>query len=298
MPQKLHTGGVGVGVFCAIAAFVLWGAFPIFWKELSSITPTVITAHRIVWSTLSLLIIIFIRGRQKLLLDKIKQPKVILYSGISGILLITNWLIYVWGTNNNRVVEISMGYYILPIFIILLGCFVLKERLNRLQACAVGIAAAGVTLQGLGLGALPWPALGVAGSFGVYSLIKKLTQSDGFTALIIELGLLSPFALFYLYQQSSHTSIWGDGSAVTLCFISFTGLVTIAPLLFFTAATNRIPLTTIGMLQFIAPTGQFLLGVFYFKESLNQMQLISFSLIWIAVIVYAYSKLKTEQEEQ
>ncbi len=175
---------------------------------------------------------------------------------------------------------------------IVLGYFVLKEEMNKLQIVAVGIASVGVVMQGIGLGSLPWSALGVACSFAIYSVFKKRLQSDGFTSLIIETGAIAPFGVIYLLMQSEEVSVWGDGSPRIVVTLLLTGAVTIAPLLCFTEAAKRIPLSLIGMLQFIAPTGQFLLGVLYFNEQLNTTQLVSFTLIWIAVSIYLYSKLR------
>lgn len=286
-PNQQRTGAI-----FGISAFFLWGALPIYWKLLSDITPEVITAHRIIWSTVTLLIIILVRKRFYLLKEKILQPKHLLTSAFTGVLLITNWLTYIWATNTDRVVEVSLGYYILPLLMIILGYYILKEELNKLQIIAICIAAVGVVLQGIGIGTLPLPALGVSSSFAIYSVFKKKMQSDGFTSLIIETGILTPFALIYLFTQTEGAQIWGNGSFGSLALILSTGLATIAPLLCFTEATKRIPLTMIGMLQFVAPTGQFLLGVFYFHEALNTTQLVSFSLIWVAVSIYVYSKLK------
>jgi len=280
------------GILFGITAFLLWGTLPIYWKLLSEVSPGIITAHRVIWSTVTLLLIILVRRRFYLLKEKLRQPKLLLSSVFMGLLLMANWLTYVWGTNNDRVVEVSLGYYILPLFMIVLGYFILKEELNKLQVVAVAIAVIGVILQGIGIGSLPLPALGVSCSFAIYSVLKKQLKSDGFTSLIIETGSLAPFALIYLGMQSG---VWGDGSFKIIGILMLTGAATIAPLLCFTEAAKRIPLTLIGMLQFVAPTGQFLLGVFYFHEKLNQTQLISFSLIWLAVSVYVYSKLRSKR---
>ena len=238
-----------------------------------------------------LFVIILMRGRLGILLEKIKDPKMLIGSFLTGALLSSNWLIYVWSTNNGKVVEIALGYYILPLLLIVLGYFLLKEKLTTLGVIAVCIATIGVIIQGYGIGTLPWPALGVAGSFAIYSVFKKLMKSDGFTALIVETAILSPFAIAYLiYHETRHGGSWGNGSAHDILFIVLTGLATISPLLFFTSAAKRIPFTTIGMLQFIAPTGQFIIGILYFHEALNNTQLISFSFIWFAVLLYSLSK--------
>lgn len=278
------------GILFGITAFFLWGTLPVYWKLLSDVSPGIITAHRAIWSTVTLLIIILIRRRLYLLKEKLRQPKLLLGSIFMGLLLMTNWLTYVWGTNNDRVVEVSLGYYILPLFMIVLGYFILKEELNKLQVAAVAIAVVGVIMQSIGIGSLPLPALGVSCSFAVYSVLKKQLKSDGFTSLIIEIGSIAPFAFIYLCMQES--GVWSDGSFKIIGILMLTGAATIAPLLCFTEAAKRIPLSLIGMLQFIAPTGQFLLGVLYFSEKLNFTQVISFTLIWVAVSVYAYSKLK------
>mgnify|MGYP000412758551 FL=1 len=283
-----------LGIFYGISAFILWGALPLFWKQLTDIPPAAITAHRVVWSTFTLIIILAIRGRLPILLEKIKEPRTLIYSFLCGLLLITNWLIYVWAVSNNQVTSISLGYFLLPLIYIVIGYFLLKEEMSRLQMIAVAIAAIGVVVQGFGIGALPWPALSVATTFAIYGTIKKKTKTDGFSILTIELGLLTPFAIAYLYQQSkTGDQIWMDMSATSFSLIILTGLATISPLLFFTAAARRIPLNLLGMLQFIAPTGQFLIGILYYEEIINLTQVIAFSLIWIAIIIYSISRLKT-----
>lgn len=288
--MKPHT----YGIFCAIAAFILWGALPLFWKQLADIPPLAITAHRVVWSTVTLLIILTIRGRLPVLIEKIKQPRTLIYSSLTGALLCANWLVYVWAVNNEQVVSISLGYFILPLIYIVIGYFMLKEAMTRLQTIAVGIAAIGVLIQGIGIGGLPWPALLCSFTFAIYGVSKKKMKSDGFSILTIEMGLMAPFAIAYLFQQSvSHEGTWLDGSPYSILIIILSGLATISPLLFFTAAASRIPLNMLGILQFIAPTGQFLLGILYFGEVINLTQVLSFSLIWIAIIIYSISRIKT-----
>ncbi|MFT5904877.1 MAG: chloramphenicol-sensitive protein RarD, partial [Cryomorphaceae bacterium] len=250
--MKPHT----YGIFCAIAAFILWGALPLFWKQLADIPPLAITAHRVVWSTVTLLIILTIRGRLPVLIDKIKQPRTLIYSSLTGALLCANWLVYVWAVNNEQVVSISLGYFILPLIYIVIGYFMLKEAMTRLQTIAVGIAAIGVLIQGIGIGGLPWPALLCSFTFAIYGVSKKKMKSDGFSILTIEMGLMAPFAIAYLFQQSfTHEGTWLDGSPYSILIIILSGLATISPLLFFTAAASRIPLNMLGILQFIAPTG-------------------------------------------
>lgn len=281
------------GILCALAAFILWGTLPLYWKTLAGIPPLTITAHRVVWSVITLIFIQAVRGKLPILLEKISQPRTLINAFLLGSLLMVNWLIYIWAVNNGRVVSISLGYFILPLMYIVIGYFLLKETMSLLQKLAVGIATVGVCVQGIGIGSLPWPALCVATSFAIYGVTKKKTQADGFSILTIELGLLAPIALIYLFQQhQAEGNIWLDGSSYSIFLIVLTGAATISPLLFFTAAAKRIPLNLLGMLQFVAPTGQFMLGILYFREMINTTQVLAFSLIWVAIILYSISRNK------
>ncbi len=287
--MKPHT----YGILCGLSAFILWGILPLYWTQLADIPPLTITSHRVVWSVITLIFIQIVRGKLPALLEKITQPRILINAFLLGSLLMINWLIYIWAVNNGKVVSISLGYFILPLMYIVIGYFLLKEAMTRMQMIAVGLAAAGVLVQGISIGSLPWPALCVAGSFAIYGVTKKKTQADGFSILTIELGLIAPFALAYLYEQDKQQgNIWLDGSLQSIILIVLTGAATISPLLFFTAAAKRIPLNLLGMLQFVAPTGQFLLGLIYFGEVIKLTQLIAFSLIWIAIIIYSLSRTK------
>ncbi len=281
------------GIICGCIAFILWGMLPLFWQQLEEIPALTITAHRIVWSTFTLLIILAIRGRIPVLLEKIRQPRILLSSLITGLLLFANWLVYVWAVNNGQVVSVSFGYFILPLIYIVIGYFMLKETMSQLQMIAVIIAAIGVLIQGIGIGGLPWAALSCSLTFAIYGVSKKKLKADGFSILTIEMALLAPFAIAYLYHQHTvHGNIWMDSSATSIVLIVLSGMATISPLLFFNAAASRIPLNMLGILQFIAPTGQFILGILYFNESINLTQVLSFSLIWIAISIYSLSRLK------
>jgi chloramphenicol-sensitive protein RarD len=281
------------GIICGIAAFLVWGTLPLFWKQLSEIPPLAITAHRVLWSTVTLLIILAIRGRLHVFFEKIRRPRTLINSSLTGALLCANWLVYVWAVNNDQVVSISLGYFILPLIYIVIGYFMLKEVITRLQAIAIGIAAIGVLFQGIGIGGLPWPALVCSFSFAIYGVSKKKMKSDGLSTLAIEMTLMAPFAIAYLTKQSlTHENIWMDASASSITIIILSGMATITPLLFFTAAASRIPLNMLGILQFIAPTGQFLLGILFFGEVINLTQVLSFSLIWIAISIYSISRLR------
>jgi len=290
-----------IGLLCGLIAFLMWGALPVFWKQLASIPSSTIIAHRIVWSVAILLPVLWFRKRLGYAFNQLKTSKSILLHTLTGALLAGNWLIYVWATNNDKVIEVSLGYYILPLIYIIIGFTFLHESVTKVQWIAIAIASLGVLAQAKGIGSVPWCALGVAFSFAIYGVLKKKAQSDGMAALFLETLMMAPLSLITLiwFAKAPDTpSILGDASSYTVSMIILTGPATIAPLLFFSSAAKRIPLSTIGMLQFIAPSGQFLTGWLYYGEPLNQLQIISFTLIWVSVILYAYSSLSSKKRSE
>ncbi|PQJ29686.1 EamA family transporter RarD [Rubritalea profundi] len=287
------------GILSGLAAFLLWGCLPIFWEQLQEVPASSITAYRIIFSAIVLIPILFFRKRLSSTLKTFNEPTLLLKNGAAGALLSVNWLIYVWATNNGRVIEISLGYYLLPLIYIVIGYFFLKEEISRLQWLAIFFAFIGVVVQAQGLGSIPWCALGVASTFATYAVVKKRTKCDGMSALFLEMIITAPFAFVYLLWFAPTLEGTSDtpASSATLLLIALTGVATVAPLLFFSAATKRITLSTIGMLQYIAPTGQFLIGWLYFGESINSTQMIAFSLIWLAVTLYSLSSLFLKQSK-
>ena len=284
-----------LGVLYGVIAYTVWGLLPLFWKPLGELDAVVVTAHRLIWSTVTLLIILSVTGKLPKFIEKLREPKTLALSFLTGSLLCGNWIIYIWAVHNGRVVSVSLGYFILPLMYIVIGYFMLKEAMSKLQILAVAIASAGVLMQGIGIGNFPWAAILVAITFAIYGVSKKKMKADGLSILTLEVGLLAPLAIAYLYfyqQQNPNRSVWMDGSASSIALIVLTGAATITPLLFFTGAAKRVPLNLLGMLQFIAPTGQFLLGLMYYHEVINTKQIIAFSLIWIAIIIYSISRTK------
>lgn len=280
-----------LGILYAIIAFTVWGLLPLFWQHLEGLNSVIVSAHRLVWSTVTLVIILALTGKISTLTEKFRQPRTLGFAFLTGILLLANWVIYIWAVHNGRVISVSLGYFILPLIYIIIGYFMLKEPMSKLQLLAVAIATIGVFMQGLGIGHIPWPALLVALTFSIYGVSKKKMKADGLSILTLEVGLLTPLAIAYLWQQQAkHGNIWMTGSATDYLLIILTGVATITPLLFFSAAAKRIELNLLGMLQFIGPTGQFLLGLMYYHEQLNTKQIIAFSIIWIAIIIYSISK--------
>jgi chloramphenicol-sensitive protein RarD len=274
------------GIWYALGAYVLWGLFPIYWKWLHDVPALQLISHRIGWSFI-LLMIVIIATRQWTKLRSTLTWRVLGIYLSAGLLLSVNWLIYVWGVNTEHVVETSLGYFINPLLSVLLGMIFLKERLRPLQWLPVGLAALGVIYLTWTYGSLPWIALSLAFSFGFYGLVKKTSPLGSLFGLTLETGLVFLPALGYLvYVQIVGQGAFGHSGVVPDLLMVGTGIVTAIPLLMFASAARRIPLTMVGIMQYIAPTMQFLLGVLIYKEPFTTTSLIGFSLVWIALVVF------------
>ncbi len=281
MTHKTTLQGIGA----AIAAYALWGLLPVYWKALNGASATEILAHRMIWSLLFLLGVLAVRRQWNWLQIIRQQRRLRLTYLASATLLAVNWGVYVWAVQINRVVEASLGYFINPLVSIALGVIVLRERLRLAQWLAILIAATGVAWLTYNAGSLPWIALALALSFGFYGLLRKQTPLGSFEALTVETLWMFPPAVLWLSWLAGHNGGIHHDPGLWLLLIS-TGVVTAAPLLFFGAATQRIPLTTIGILQYLAPTLQLLLGVLVYNEPFSTVQLIGFSAIWTALVIY------------
>lgn len=278
------------GIGAAVAAYTLWGLLPVYWKALNGATATEILAHRMIWSLLFLLAVLAVRRQWEWVQVMRQQRRLRLTYLASATLLAANWGIYVWAVQMNRVVEASLGYFINPLVSIALGVLVLRERLRPAQWLAIAIAATGVAWLTYSAGALPWIALALALSFGFYGLLRKQTPLGSFEALTVEtLWMFGPAVLWLGWLAGNNGGIHHD-AGLWLLLLS-TGVVTAAPLLFFGAATQRIPLTTIGILQYLAPTLQLLLGVLVYGEPFSTAQLIGFGAIWTALAIYTADSL-------
>ncbi|MEO8408399.1 MAG: EamA family transporter RarD [Oxalobacteraceae bacterium] len=276
------------GIFFAATAYVLWGLFPLYFKLLQTIPASQILMHRIIWSLAFVLVLLAWRRQWKWLPKVVRQPRVLLGFGASALLLSTNWLIYIWAVNNGRVVDASLGYFITPLVNVLFGYLLLKERLRPLQWAAIALAAAGVAWLTWQSGQLPWIGLALAATFGTYGLLRKTAALGPLEGLTLETLLLVPLALGYLAllglqdQNSFHSA-----PAATRWLLAAAGPITAIPLLLFAAGARRIPLSTLGFLQYIAPTLQLLLGVWLYREPFGGARLIGFITIWTALAVYS-----------
>jgi chloramphenicol-sensitive protein RarD len=275
------------GIWNGLAAYVMWGFFPIYWKLLHDVPALEVIGHRISWSFILLIVVILLTKQWKDFRSAALTPKIIGIYAVAGILLTVNWLIYVWGVNSGFIVETSLGYFINPLISVLLGVIFLRERLRPAQWLPVALAAAGVVYLTVTYGRLPWIALSLAVSFGFYGLMKKLAPLGSLYGLTLETALVFPIALIYL----ALVGVTGTGSflhegALSDILLIGTGVVTSVPLLMFASAARQIPLTMIGVLQYVAPTLQFLIGVFLYHESFDKSRLIGFGLVWLALIIF------------
>lgn len=276
------------GLLYALAAFGIWGLFPLYLRELASVPPLEVVAHRSVWSLLLLLVVLTVMRRWAWLLQLRQQPRQWLAFIASALLLSVNWLVYVWAIVNGHVLDASLGYFINPLVSVLLGVLVLRERLQPAQWLAVALAAAGVLWLTVDAGRVPWVALILAASFGLYGLLRKTAPLGALEGLTLETLVLAPLvvpALVWFTLQPGGAMARGDGSLNVLLLLS--GPLTALPLLLFAAAARRLPLATVGLMQYLSPTVQFFLGITVFHELMQPARLLGFVFIWTALAVYS-----------
>ncbi|MFZ9739623.1 MAG: EamA family transporter RarD, partial [Prochlorotrichaceae cyanobacterium] len=285
MPQsKTAPSAVNpLGLLYGFLAYGSWGILPIYWKLLASVSALEVLCHRMIWSTLFLLLVLGIRKELRSFFTLFQSPRLLLYLLGTATLLACNWGTYIYAVNIDRVVETSLGYFMTPLLNILLGCFVLRERLSPLQGIAVGLAALGVGNFIWGFGAVPWFALILASSFALYGLCRKLIPVSPLCGITLETLLLAPCALLWLGLQPENA--FGSGTGITL-LLCLAGVVTSLPLFCFNTAAKLLPLSTLGFLQYLAPSLQLLLGIFLYGEPFTHTHLVSFGLIWTALGLY------------
>lgn len=274
------------GFLYALSAYAMWGLFPIYFKWLQDVPAPQVISHRIIWSFAFLLGFIVCAGQWQRLKVSLNVRVVLPYLA-AGVLLSVNWLIYVWAVNANFIVETSLGYFINPLVSIVLGRIFLGERLRPWQLLPVAMASVGVVYLTWAYGSLPWIALTLAATFGCYGLIKKIARLGSLHGLALETGFVFMPALVYLaLMEQSGSGHFGHAGAASAMMLVGSGLVTIVPLLLFASAASRISLTMVGIMQYIAPTLQFLIGVFVYHEPFSRDLLIGFSLVWMALVFF------------
>jgi chloramphenicol-sensitive protein RarD len=276
------------GILYASAAYIVWGLFPLYFKALQGIPPIQILLHRMVWSLLFCMLVLAWRKRWAWLASLQHQPKILAASTASALLLSTNWFIYIWATNNDHVLDASLGYFITPLVNVFLGFLLLRERMRFGQWGAFALAVCGVAWLTWQTGHLPWIGLMLAATFGTYGLMRKTATLETLEGFSVETMTLFPFALGYLVVLTfDHHNAFMTAPVSSQWLLIAAGPITAIPLLMFSAGVRRIPLSLLGFLQYIAPTIQFLLGVWLYHEPLNHDRLIGFVLIWLALALYS-----------
>ncbi len=275
------------GILYAIGAYVMWGLFPLYWKQLETIPALQIIGHRIGWSFILLMLVVLVTGQWRAFRAEAMSIKTIRIYLVAAILISVNWFTYVWAVTHGFVVETSLGYYINPLFSVLLGVTVFRERLRPVQWIPIVLAALGVLYLTITYRALPWIALALALSFGLYGMVKKAAPLGSLYGLTLETGLLFLPALAYLIgcELAGQGAFLHSGVKADW-MMAGAGLVTTMPLLLFASAAPRVPLTTIGILQYVNPTMQFLIGVLVYHEPFTHDRLIGFGLVWAGLILF------------
>ena len=275
------------GFAAGLAAYLLWGFFPLYWPLLEPAGALEILAHRVLWSVVTMGLLILLLRRTAQLRALFSSRRTFLLLALAALTITFNWATYIYGVNNNRVVETSLGYFVNPLVTVLMGVFILGERLRRLQWVAMAVAGLAVVVLTLDYGRLPWVALVLAFSFGTYGLAKKTANVPAVESLTLETVLIAPFAAAYVgwLVASGHSNFASHGPGHAL-LLSSAGIVTAVPLICFGAAAIRVSMVTLGLLQYLAPLIQFGLGVLYFHEDMPAGRWAGFVLVWVALVVF------------
>ncbi|MGC9668217.1 EamA family transporter RarD [Planosporangium sp. 12N6] len=281
------------GYVFGFAAYMIWGFFPLYWKQLADAGPIEILAHRIVWSAVFVTVLLLAMRNWRFLRPLVRRPRMLAGITLAAVMIAINWGMYIYGVNSGHVVETSLGYYINPLVTVLLGVVVLRERLRTAQWLALAVGAAAVAVLAVDYGRLPWIALSLAVSFALYGLIKKSLALPAAEGLFVESLALTAPALGYLgWLAAQHRSTFGHGSALQTALLVLAGAVTAIPLLMFAGAANRIPLSSLGLLQYLTPTLQLGCGVLIYHEPMPATQLAGFALVWVALAVFAWDGIR------
>ena len=274
-------------VLSAVLAFGLWGVLPVYWKQIVHLGSDVALAQRVVWTMATVLPLLMLRGEWQSFLKSLLDVALVKAHAWSAFLLAINWGVFVWAAQHGRIIDCSLGYFINPLLNVLIGSQLLGERLSRLQKLSIASAACGVAMQIVLVGRFPWIGLLLAGTFALYGLARRRSPLGSLPGLGVETVVGIPVAAVYLmWSQHSGASIWGTSSPHDLLLITGLGIVTTIPLLGFAHGARKLPFALLGVLQFLAPTGQFLVGAFVYHETISTAALVSFGLIWTGVLLF------------
>jgi chloramphenicol-sensitive protein RarD len=278
------------GIAAALAAFTVWGLMPLYFRQVGSVPPFEVVAHRVLWSVVFLALLLAVvpaTGGFRRIGALVRQPRLLGLLALTALLTGSNWLVFVWAIDSGRLVEAALGYFINPLVSVLLGRLFLGEKLRPLQQFAVAVATLGVAWRVVQVGSLPWIPLFLAGTFGVYGLLRKRAPVDAVGGLFIETLTVAPLAAAWLMWQASRGALAFGSDPATDALLPLAGVLTAIPLMLFAVGARNLPLATIGFLQYIGPTINLLLAVFVFGERFDHAQLVSFGLIWLALAIYS-----------
>jgi chloramphenicol-sensitive protein RarD len=285
-------GSPASGWLLGLGAFLIWGFFPIYFKAVEEVPPLEILAHRVIWSFVLLALIISFQGGWDRVRRTMASGHTVLMLFSTSVIIALSWLTFIWAVNNGHILDTSLGYYINPLISVLFGMIFFGERLTRLQWIAMALATAGVLLQLIQIGTLPLIALVLAVTFALYGMLRKKVAVDSLIGLLVETGLLLPAALGMLFFADTPTSSLANNSLSLNLLLMAGGVVTTVPLLCFTAAANRLPLSAVGFLQYIAPSTAFLLAIFCYNEPFSPTRGITFLFIWVALVFFSIDALR------
>lgn len=277
-----------VGLAYGLAAYVLWGLIPAYFKLIAHVSPLLVLAHRVVWSFLFLALLVALLGKWRDVAATLRRGRTVLLLSLSTVLLACNWGAFIYAVSTGRVIQSSLGYFMVPLVSVALGVGALGERLRRWQVAGLLAAVAGVAVLTAARGRLPWIALALAFSWGGYGLVRKIAHVTPLVGVFVETILLLPLALLYLAVTPARRAASAEPLARSdYALLLLGGVVTAVPLLWFTAAAKRLRLSTLGFLQYVTPTGQLLLAIFAYGEAFGRANFVGFALIWLALIVYS-----------
>lgn len=275
------------GIWYGVVAYTLWGILPLYWKLMQAVPPIEILAHRVLWSFVFMFLLIIFTGSWKTVAVGFADKKKLLLMFLCGLLVSINWFTYIYAVNTGHVIEASMGYFINPLVVVMLGVAVFKEKMTRWQLAAVILAAIGVLMITVQYGRVPWISLFLAGSFAAYGLVKKIIRVDSITGLTMETLVIMPAALFYIINlEKNAVGALGSAALPTVLFLAGTGVITAIPLLFYARGIEKTTFSMMGFLQYIAPSISLFLGIFIFKEYFSFFHLVSFCFIWAALLIF------------
>jgi chloramphenicol-sensitive protein RarD len=281
------------GILFAISAFFFWGTIPIYFKQVASVDPFEVLIHRVIWSVVVLVFLLYFTKQFTQVKKILKDFTQLKYLFLSSFFVSFNWLVFIYAISVDKILETSLGYFINPLVFIFMGFIFFSERMNTTQKIAVGIAFFAIVIQIVSFGSIPIIALTLAFSFVLYGMVRKKASVPSIAGLFVETLLLLPFALAYLFYLISNdtSALVGDDNYISFMLV-FAGIITVLPLLWFNSAVTRLPLTSIGILQYIGPSVSFLIAIYIYNEPFTLEKIVTFSLVWLALAIFSYDALK------